>query len=130
VALFVYFFFKILVFVHGKHWSYLGTGWGLWYLLELLGFVMLPCIMFAKAFLLRKMRLAQAAAVVTLVGIILNRLNISIIAFNWNSSARYFPSIYEIVVTLMIIYAEIWVFRWVVNRMSVLREAPGRAGTH
>jgi Ni/Fe-hydrogenase subunit HybB-like protein len=130
VALFVYFFFKILVFVHGMHWSYLDTGWGLWFLLELLGFVMLPCIMFAKAFLLRKMRLAQAAAVVTLVGIILNRLNISVIAFNWNSSARYFPSICEIVVTLMIIFAEIWVFRWVVNRMSVLRDAPGRAGTH
>lgn len=130
VTLFVYFFFKTLVFVHGKHWSYLDTGWGLWYLLELLGFVMVPCIMFARGFLLRKMRWAQSAAVVTLVGIILNRLNVSIIAFNWNSSARYFPSVCEIVVTLMIIFAEIWVFRWVVNRMSVLREAPGRLGTH
>ncbi len=30
----------------------------------------------------------------------------------------------EIVITLSIIFTEIWVFRWVVNRMPVLRESP------
>jgi hypothetical protein len=30
----------------------------------------------------------------------------------------------EIVITLAIIFAEVWVFRWIVNRMPVLRESP------
>ena len=70
----------------------------------------------------RSIGVARAAAVLSLIGIVLNRLNVSIIAFNWNSTAQYFPSWMEIEITLMIIFAEIWVFRWVVNRMPVLRE--------
>jgi hypothetical protein len=30
----------------------------------------------------------------------------------------------EIVITLAVVSSEIWVFRWVVNRMPVLRESP------
>jgi Ni/Fe-hydrogenase subunit HybB-like protein len=127
VALFVYFFFKALIFVHGKHWVYLDSGWGLWYLVEVLGFVVAPCLMFARGFLMRNLAWVHVASVLTLVGIILNRLNVSLIAFNWNSTARYLPSLGEIVVTLMVIFAEIWVFRWVVRRMPVLRKAPGWA---
>jgi Ni/Fe-hydrogenase subunit HybB-like protein len=127
VALFVYFFFKVLIFVHGKHWVYLDSGWGLWYMVEVLGFVLVPCLLFARGFLLRNLTWVNVAAVMALLGIILNRLNVSIIAFNWNSTARYFPSLGEIVVTLMVVFAEIWVFRWVVRRMPVLRKAPGWA---
>jgi len=61
--------------------------------------------------------------VMTLLGIVLNRLNISIIAFNWNSTKHYYPSWQEVVVTLMVIFAEIWAFRWIVNRMPVLRSS-------
>jgi Ni/Fe-hydrogenase subunit HybB-like protein len=56
----------------------------------------------------------------TLVGIILNRLNVSVIAFRWYAEVRYVPTWMEIVVTLGVISAELWVFRWVVNRMPVL----------
>ena len=56
-------------------------------------------------------------------GVILNRLNVSVIAFNWRSPVHYVPTVAEIVVTLMVIFIEIWVFRWVVNRMPVLRES-------
>jgi len=54
-----------------------------------------------------------------MLGIILNRLNISVIAFNWNATVKYYPSWMEIVITLMIIFSEIWVFRWIVSRMPV-----------
>jgi hypothetical protein len=30
----------------------------------------------------------------------------------------------EIVVTLTVLFTEIWIFRWVINRMPVLRESP------
>jgi Ni/Fe-hydrogenase subunit HybB-like protein len=70
----------------------------------------------------RRVGVIRTAAVLTIAGVVLNRLNTSIIAFNWNSSTHYYPTWMEIVVTLMVVFAEIWVFRWVVTRMPVLRE--------
>ena len=57
-----------------------------------------------------------------LTGILLNRLNISVIAFNWDAPVRYVPTWMEFVVTAAVVCGEIWVFRWVVTRMAVLRE--------
>ena len=57
----------------------------------------------------------------------LNRLNISVIAFKWYLPVRYVPTWQEIVVTLAVLSAEIWVFRWVVNRMPVLDSSHERA---
>jgi Ni/Fe-hydrogenase subunit HybB-like protein len=122
IAMFVYLFLKLLVLVHGKQWTYLTEPWGAWYLLEVVGFVAVPAYMFVTAVKHKSVGVVRAAAIITLIGIMLNRLNISIIAFNWNIPARYFPSWMEIEITLMIVFAEIWVFRWVVNRMPVLRE--------
>jgi Ni/Fe-hydrogenase subunit HybB-like protein len=122
IAMFVYLFLKLLVLVHGKQWTYLTEPWGAWYLLEVVGFVAVPAYMFVTAVKHKSVGVVRAASIITLIGIMLNRLNISIIAFNWNIPARYFPSWMEIEITLMIVFAEIWVFRWVVNRMPVLRE--------
>jgi len=124
LTMFVYFFFKILIFLHGKHWQHMEGFWGYWYLIEVLGFVLVPCLLFAQGTKLRNVRLIQTAAVLTMIGIILNRLNVSIIAFNWHLPVRYVPSWMEIVITLAVIFTEIWVFRWVVRRMPVLRKAP------
>ena len=122
IAMFVYLFLKLLVLVHGKQWTYLTEPWGAWYLLEVVGFVAIPAYMFVTGVKHKSVGVVRAASIITLIGIVLNRLNISIIAFNWNIPARYFPSWMEIEITLMIVFAEIWVFRWVVNRMPVLRE--------
>ena len=54
---------------------------------------------------------------------LLNRLNISVIAFNWQLPVHYYPSWQEFVVTLTVVFTEIWVFRWIVLRMPILREA-------
>ncbi len=91
--------------------------------MEILGFVLVPCFMFAYAVRHRRLGVVRVAAILTLVGIILNRLNISVIAFKWDAPIKYYPSWQEIVVTLMVIFAEIWVFRWIVLRMPVMREA-------
>jgi Ni/Fe-hydrogenase subunit HybB-like protein len=122
-TMFVYLFMKLLVFVHGQHWQYLGSGWGAWYLLEVVGFVALPAALFVYAYRRRDLLAARFAAVGALVGIVLNRLNVSVIAFRWYATERYYPSWMEIVVTLAVISAEIWVFRWIVNRMPVLDSA-------
>lgn len=119
-TMFVYAFMQLLVFVHGHRGQYLLTGWGAWYLVEMLGFTVVPAALFVAACQKHSVALARWAAVMTLTGILLNRLNISIIAFKWYAPVRYVPTWMEIVVTLGVISAELWVFRWIVNRMPVL----------
>ncbi len=123
-TMFIYLFLQALVFIHEKRWSYLGSPMGYWYLVELLGFVLIPCIVFVQGTKRRSMGFIRIAAVMAMIGILLNRLNVSIIAFKWYAPARYFPSWMEVEVTLAVIFAEIWVFRWVVNRMPVLKSPP------
>ena len=118
---------ELIVFVHGQKWDYLATGWGAWYLLEVVGFVAVPSVLFLLGVARRSPRVIGTAAVLTLVGIVLNRLNISVIAFKWYLPVRYVPTWQEIVVTLAVLSAEIWVFRWVVNRMPVLDPAHVRS---
>ena len=116
----VYLFAQMLVFVHGQKLPYLFTGWGAWYALELGGFVLAPALLYGWGYQRRRADAVKVAAVVTIVGIILNRLNVTVIGFKWYAAVRYVPSWMEIVVTLGVISAELWVFRWVVNRMPVL----------
>ncbi len=119
-AMFVYLFAQILVFVHGQRWEYLGTGLGWWYLLELVGFVAVPAGLYIYGFRNNRVPVIRVAAALALVGIVLNRLNVTVIGFKWYAAQRYVPTWMEIVVTLAVISAELWVFRWVINRMPVL----------
>jgi len=123
ITMFVYYFFKVLVFLHEHHWGLIDSAWGAWYLVEVLGFVLVPCVMYISAVRTRSTGLLRVAAVWALVGILLNRLNISVIAFQWKAPVHYYPSWEEIIVTLTVVFTEIWVFRWIVVRMPVLREA-------
>ena len=68
----------------------------------------------------------RAASLLTLLGIVLTRLNLSVIAFKWYEPVRYFPSWMEFVVTAAVICAEIWVFRWIVLRMPVMNASRAR----
>jgi len=119
IGMFVYYFLKALLFIHDKQWNLINDGWGYWFLLEVLGFVLVPGFMFAFGFRNRSLNTIKVASVMALIGIVLNRLNVSIISFNWYSDAHYYPSWQEIVVTLTVIFTEIWVFRWFVTRMPV-----------
>lgn len=123
-ALFVYFFLKILVLIHGMHWNELLTPMGYLYLFEIIGFVVLPFILFVNGAKTRDRKFLLSAAIVTAAGIILNRLNVSVIAFKWYAPVHYVPSWIEIVITLAVVFGEIWAFRWVVNRMPVFMESP------
>jgi Ni/Fe-hydrogenase subunit HybB-like protein len=123
VGIFVYYFFKLLTFLHNKQWTMLNDFWGYWYILEVAGFVLIPGCMLAFGVKNRKVNIIRIGSVLAIAGVILNRLNISIIAFKWDAPMKYYPSWQEIVVTLMIISIEIWVFRWVVSRMPVMRKS-------
>jgi Ni/Fe-hydrogenase subunit HybB-like protein len=123
-AMFVYFFMQILVFIHGQRWEYISTPMGLWFLLEIVGFVVIPMLMYVLAFKRENNFLIKFAAILTMIGIILNRLNVTIIGFRWDDAVQYVPSWMEIVVTLTVIFTEVMIFRWVIRRMPVLRDSP------
>lgn len=123
-AMFAYFFLQMLVFIHDKNWNLLNTPMGYWFLLEMIGFVLIPMMLFYYSYRRNNILLIRVAAILTMIGIILNRLNVSVIGFNWDAPVHYIPSWMEIVVTLAVIFTEIWIFRWIVNRMPVLRESP------
>jgi Ni/Fe-hydrogenase subunit HybB-like protein len=132
VTLAVYFAVKVVGLTIENEWSLLGTGWGAWFLFELLGFVLLPCLMFAVAYRERRLVLARVAAVITVLGIMLNRFNITFIAFNWNlpASQRYVPSWMEIWVTVAFITFAVVAFRVIANRMPIMYEHPDWRGEH
>jgi len=119
ITMFVYYFFLAFIFMHGDKWKLIDTSWGYWYLVEVIGFVLIPCFMFASGVRNKNFGVIRVASVLTILGVILNRQNICLIAYNWNIANKYYPSWQEIVVTLMVVFVEIWVFRWIVTRMNV-----------
>jgi len=129
-TMFAYFFLQLLVFVHKQQWDLLSTGMGQWFLLEMFGFVLLPMILFFVSYRNNNITLIKIAAIITILGVILNRLNVSIIGFRWDAAIRYVPSWMEVIVALAVIFTQIWIFRWVINRMPVLRDAPTWANDH
>ncbi len=126
-AMFVYFFLQILVFIHDKNWILLNTPMGYWFLMEMVGFVLLPMTLFYISYRRGNINLIRVAAILTMLGIILNRLNVTVIGFRWDAAIHYIPSWMEIVVTLTVIFTELWIFRWVIRRMPVLSDSPSWA---
>jgi Ni/Fe-hydrogenase subunit HybB-like protein len=126
-AMFVYFFLKMLVFIHEESWTYLNTGWGYWFLVEIIAFVLIPFRLYMHAVRYHSINAVKVASVLTLIGIVLNRLNTSVIAYNWQVAERYIPSWIEIEITLTVILFEIIVLRWIVNRMPILSDPPAWA---
>jgi len=124
VSMFVYFFMTVLVFLHGKNYPYLNKPWGYWYLIEVIGFVLVPCTLFLYGYKRENLKLVRITAVLTIIGIILNRLNISTIAYQWYDNSLAFPTWMEVVVCVSVILVQIHVFRWIVRRMPVYSESP------
>jgi len=124
VSMFVYIFMVILVFLHGKDYAYLNSSWGLWYLTEIVGFVFIPCVIFLIGYRRLNLRLIRFAAGMTIIGIILNRLNISTFSYLWYENSIHFPTWMELVVSVAVIFVQIIVFRWIIRRMPVYSEPP------
>ncbi len=122
VLLFVYFCLKWVGVAHGGHWDLLNTSYGYLFLVEVLGFVLLPCILLAYAARIQSAGLVRFMGAITVLGVVLNRLNISMIAFQWNRQERYVPHWMELAMTAALVVMGLLAFRWIVNRMPVLHE--------
>ncbi|MBI2217292.1 MAG: polysulfide reductase NrfD [Candidatus Rokubacteria bacterium] len=130
VVLFTYFFLKLIGLADGDHWALLTTPLGGWFLVELVGFVLVPCFLFAHGARERRVRAVRVAAALAVAGIVVNRVNVSLVALNWNVAERYLPSWMEVMTTVTIVTLGILTFRWIVNRMPVLRDHPAYPALH
>ena len=129
VVLFAYFFGKLLGVAESSSWALLSTPFGGWFLVELVGFVLVPCFAYAFAVRNRNVKLVRLTAAWTVLGIVLNRFNVSFLAFRWDQPDRYVPHWMEVVISLTIVTIGVLVFRWIVNRMPILREHPDYRGS-
>jgi Ni/Fe-hydrogenase subunit HybB-like protein len=130
IVLFSYFFIKLQGIAQGGHWHLLATGWGAWYLVELVGFILIPCFLFAHGVRASKVTLVRWTAAWTVLGVVVNRLNVSVIAMNWNAEELYIPTAAEILTSITIITIGVLTFRWIVNRMPILRPHPDYPDAH
>jgi Ni/Fe-hydrogenase subunit HybB-like protein len=131
VVMFAYFFLKLQGVIDNHALGFIGVGFfGKWWLLEMLGFVLAPSLMFAWGARNRKVGIVRVAAVLGVTGIVVNRLNVSFIAYNYNQAVRYVPSWMEISVSIALVVIGVLAFRWIVNRMPVFRPLKGSAGHH
>lgn len=125
-VIFAYFSLSIILAQYKGDFALINTAMGYWWLLEIIGFVAIPGLMFIHGAQKRNTYTIRAAAILAMLGILLNRYNNVFIAYNWNLpfAEKYYPSFIEGLTTLAIIFLQIWVFRWIVNRMSVMRKSP------
>jgi len=133
VAMYVYIVFKIMGIANDDSWHYLATPYGYWFLVELLGFVLVPALLFTYGVKKQDVSVVRFAAACAVVGILLNRLNVSIITLNWQLPDHFhhiIPPWHEVGIVLTIITLEILIFRWILNRMPVLHADMDYRETH
>ncbi len=127
-----YFIIKVIGISEGNNWHLLSTNFGLWFLVELLGFVALPCFLYAVGVRDKNIKLIKWTAAWTVLGLVVNRLNISLIAFNWHlpASERYFPHWMEIAVSAFLVIMLLLIFRFIVTHMPILYSHPDYPEEH
>ncbi|WP_027721287.1 sulfate respiration complex protein HmcC [Maridesulfovibrio zosterae] len=132
LVLFGYFFIKMIGLAYDNNWHYLTSGYGLLYMTEMLGFVALPCFLYAVGVRDKNLGLIKKAAIITVLGIVFNRFNVSLIAFNYHlpSSERYFPSMMEIGISVFVVTIGVVVFRFITTRMPIFFEHPDYKSDH
>ncbi|MDL2272488.1 polysulfide reductase NrfD [Desulfovibrio sp. OttesenSCG-928-I05] len=127
-----YFCMRIFDLAMSNNWAYLATGYGILYLVELFGFVIFPCFLFAMGSREKKLWLVRFGAVMAILGIVLNRFIVCLIAFNWQlpSDERYFPSIMEVIVSVFIVTCIVTAYRLICHFLPILHEHPDYKDAH
>jgi len=129
LALITYLAIKLIGVAHDNEWGYLATGWGLWFMAELAIGVVLPLVLFAHAIRHRVASVARIGAFITVFGIVLNRLNTALIAFNWNLYQEV-PHVFEVIICLTLFAIYVVVYRFILYRLPILyawKEQPAEA---
>lgn len=122
VVLFSYFLLKLLDLAHYNKFQYLATNYGYLYLFELIVFVVFPILILIKSVRNRNVQFVRISAFIVVLGVILNRFNVSLIAYNWYIpfSEKYYPTWMEILLSLGVVTLILLFYRFIVRRMAIL----------
>ncbi len=127
VCMYVYLVFRVIGVAHADAWGLLNTPYGYWFLVEVLGFVLVPALLFTYGVKERNVGVVRFAAFWAAAGIIVNRIDTGLVAMNWNLPnhlEEIIPGWRETMVVLSIFMIHILIFRWILNRMPVLHAEP------
>jgi Ni/Fe-hydrogenase subunit HybB-like protein len=133
IGIYVYFILKLIGVAHDDHWDLLNTPYGRWFLVEIFGFVLLPGLILSYGAKIINAGIVRLGAFLAVLGIVVNRINVSMIALNWdlpNHLHHIIPPWRESVVVFTIFTLHVLIFRWILNRMPVLREHPDYTEHH
>jgi len=127
-----YFVLKFIDMCVQDNFKYLLTGYGLWWAIEMIGFVLLPAFVYAKGARDKNLTICRVGSVLAIAGLVFNRFTISMIAFNYQLpvGGSYFPSIWEICISIFIVTLVVTAYRFIVYHMPVLYEHPDYKDAH
>ncbi len=125
LALITYFVIKIIGIAHDNDWQYLFSGWGQYFTLEMMVGVIIPLILFTNAIRNQNASLARLAAFIAVAGIVMNRLNTALVAFNWNLYQEI-PHWRETLITITVYTLYIVTYRFILYRLPILYSWKGQ----
>jgi hypothetical protein len=120
MGLATYLTIKLIAVAHDNKWEYLASGWGAWYAVEMIGGVVLPLALFTYAIRHRLVGLIRFGSVLTVVGVVLNRMNTAMFTFNWKLAEREIPHWREVAICITLYAIYIAVYRFILNRLPIL----------
>jgi Ni/Fe-hydrogenase subunit HybB-like protein len=123
-ALITYLVIKLVGVAHDNDWAHLLTGWGQYFLLEMGLAVVLPMILFAYGVKHRLVTIVRWAALISVLGVVWNRLNTALICFNWQLYQEI-PHWKEVWVTITIFALYFIVYRFLLYRLPILYQWQG-----
>ena len=104
--------------------AHLTSGYGLLFLLELAGGVLLPALLYRMGCKNSNVPMVRMAATLTILGVVLNRFSLSLIAFNYQlpAAARYVPSWKEVGISLFLITLLVMAYGFMCSRFAILKD--------
>jgi Ni/Fe-hydrogenase subunit HybB-like protein len=122
-VMFTYLGMRLISITHEGAWQYLNTPTGHWFMVEIAILAIVP-FLYYYGVLKRNVKLIQVTGVLTMIGIILNRFNLTLITFNYQLPRGELFYWKEVLVVISVVIIQVLVYRWIVNRMPVLMDHP------
>jgi hypothetical protein len=119
MGLATYLVIKLMSIAHDNKWAYFATGFGQWYLVEIMIGVIIPMALLAYAIHHKKMPIIRFGAFLVVIGIFLNRLNTALITYNWKLPEREIPHWREVVIAVTVYCIYIVVYRFILYRLPI-----------
>ena len=84
IVLFSYFFLRLQGLLDSGRFDLLATAYGAWFLVEIVGFALVPALLFAWGTRARRVTVVRWTAAWAVLGIVVGRMNLAVVAMNWS----------------------------------------------